>query len=201
MKSFVYMYPIPEFINQEIEWNHNFMGPDNEKEERNAFRKAYKTVLNECIDKRYRINGFQINWAIFDSHPVSDIAEICKEDRIIEAGIDFKTHTIKKIYADNDYLINALEEKGKIENLIVAGFHAFSCVERLAKRAYERGIKTMIDEDLTEFLKWNMFDKGFRVDRYPNYSKERFESMGDLKKHFFDARKEPYFWQDYSKII
>lgn len=49
MKEFVFLYPIPEIINYEIE-NHGW-SEDGGVE---AFRQKYRSMLNRCIDARYR---------------------------------------------------------------------------------------------------------------------------------------------------
>ena len=105
-----------------------------------AFRQKYKTTLNRCIDVRYGQKGFKINYVVFDGSSVSDIIELQKSDKVIEVGLDFKTHTTKRVngeypYPDQDYILNQL---GKTNVIRIAGFHMWDCVEKLAKRAYER---------------------------------------------------------------
>lgn len=198
MNKFIYLYPLPEYIDQEIEWNYNHMNMGNVRKEKAAFRKAYGRILNSCVDERYRKKGFQINWLAFKDHPISEIIEMQKTDKILTAGITFDNHVENKIYPNNDLI---LDNFAGAENLIVSGFHIWDCVEKFAKRAYERGFNVMVDEDLTEFLKFNMFDKGFRIDSHPNYSKERINGMDEfMQKSFFEARNKPYFCRDYRQL-
>jgi len=193
MKQFVFLYPIPEIINFEIE-NHGW----SEKGGIDAFRQKYKTTLNRCIDIRYRQNGFGINYSVFDGSPVSDVIELQKSDKIIEVGLDFKTHRTKQLngeypYPDQDYILNQLNGTSVIR---IAGFHMWDCVEKLAKRAYERGLDTLVDEDLTEFFTGRLRDPDFKIDKYPTYNPRKHqESMFDM---FMEARKErPWLWQNY----
>lgn len=185
MKSFIFLYPIPEIVGWEIE---------------NKFIKKgyYSERLAMCIDSRYRKKGFKINYAVFDGSPVSDVIKIQPSDRIIEVGLDFKTHTTKQqngeyLYPDQDYILNQLNGTKVIR---VAGFHMWDCVERLARRAYERGINTLVDEDLTEFFSMMLKDQDFRVDKYPTYNARKHQ--GRFFDIFMEARKDkPWLWQDY----
>ena len=222
MKQFLFLYPIPEYFNSEIgEGAYRLLGrygddelaekiqksaPEEKErivEERlcelkEEFQRIYRTNLNVCIDLRYRQRGFRINYALFDGSPVSDLVNLQESDRIIRVGMDFKTHTTKQTdgkypYPDQDYILNQL---GEIKVITVSGFHMWSWVEKLARRAYERGIDTLVDEDLTEFLSWQMMRESFRTDQYPSYNpKTDEEGVVDL---FMESRKDkPWLWQDY----
>jgi len=193
MKQFIFLYPIPEFIDFEIEnyaWS--------EKEESDAFRKRYKITLNKCIDTRYRQKGFEINYAVFDKSPISRVIEFKQLDKVIEVGLDFKTHKTKQSdgkypYLNQDHILNQLNKTHVIR---IAGFHMWDCVEKLAKRAYERKLDVLVDEDLTEFFCVRLRDPDFKIDKYPTYNPRKHqESMFNL---FTQVRKEkPWLWQDY----
>lgn len=168
MKEFAFLYPIPEYIDFEIS-NHEW--------HEQGFKNRYGHALNQCIDLRYRQNGFEINYVIFDKHPISDVINIQASDKIIEAGIDYKTHTTKRVdgtylYPDPDYILDQLP---KLKTLTISGFHLWDCVERLAERAHERGLNVLVDEDLTELFAGRLNDPDFRIDR----------------------KGEPWFWQNY----
>lgn len=191
MKEFIFLYPISEIIDFEIK-NHGWM----EKGGIEIFRQKYKTILNQCINFRYRQKDFGINYAIFNGSSVSNVIELQKTDKTIEVGLDFKTHTTKQVdgkylYPDSDYIINQLSGARIIR---IAGFHMWDCVERLARRAYEKGLDILVDEDLTEFFTRRLKDPDFKVDQYPNYNarqKPFFEA-------FMEARKgKPWLWQNY----
>ncbi len=191
--QFIFLYPIPEIIDFEIEKHGR-----REEGGTDAFRQRYASILNECIDARYRQRGFGINYAVFVGSPVSDVIKLQQSDRVIEVGLDLRTHTTKQPngeypYPNQDYILDQLNGASVIR---IAGFHMLDCVERLARRAYERGLDTLVDEDLTEFFAWRIKDPHFRADRYPTYNPRR---DGDSTfKAFTEARKHrPWLWQDY----
>lgn len=187
MAEFVFLYPIPQIINFELkkhDWNKG--GID-------GFKKKYKDTLNKCIDERYRQRNFGINYAIFNDSILSDVIDLRPEDKIIKVGVSFKTHIVEKIYPDQDYILSQLNEATIIK---IAGFHMWDCVEKLAKRAYEKKLNVLVDEDLTEFFPWRLNDEDFRTNRYPTYQprKEGFIFF----KNFIETRKEkPWLWQNY----
>jgi len=223
MKQFVFLYPIPEIIDFEIKRGvYGFRNENKEKEflqrleeaksedEKESirqevlqasiseFRDFYKTQLNSCVDARYRQKGFGINYAVFNGSLVSDVINLQQSDKIIEVGLDFKTHTTKQPngeypYPDEDYILNQLDGTRIIR---VAGFHMWDCVERLAKRAYERRLDTLVDEDLTEFFSGRLRDSDFKIDKYPTYNPRK--NQGFMFDMFIEARREkPWLWQDY----
>lgn len=223
MKQFVFLYPIPEIIDFEIERGaYGFIDDktgsklleklkeaksEQEKEmigreilqlSKRVFRKLYRKQLNVCINERYRKNGFGINYAVFDGSPVSDVIDFQESDRIIEVGLDLATHRTKQSngkypYPDPDYILNRL---GDFQILRIAGFHMWDCVERLAKRAYERGFDTLVDEDLTEFFGRRFRDPDFKTDQYPTYNPRK--SPQSIFEMFMKARKEKHWlWQNY----
>lgn len=193
MKSFVFLYPIPEYINWEIQnWSR--------EEDPNDFRQKYRRILNHCIDVRYRQKGFGITYVLFDGHEISDVVDLRKDDKVIFAGLDFKSHTTELPdgtyrYPDTDYILAQL---GDVEALRVAGFHMWDCVEKLAKNAHEKGIDTLVDEDLTEFFTFRIKHDDFVVDKYPNLGYNLRECDSRHFERFMDVRKErPWLWQDY----
>lgn len=72
----------------------------------------------------------------------------------------------------------------------------WDCVEKLAKRAYEKGLDVLVDEDLTEFFSWRLRDPNFRVDKYSTYNPKKDGPV--FFKNFMEARKQkPWLWQNY----
>lgn len=192
MKEFVFLYPIPEYIetsmqNSGMEGN----GPD-------RFRRKYKKTLNTSIDQRYRQKGFGVNYVVFDGHAVSDAIELQASDRIINAGMDFKTHITKQSNGEYAYPNpdKILDQLGNTDTVRIGGFHLWDCVERLAQTAHKRGLDVLVDEDLTEIFGMMIQNPNFRTDTFPSYDpKKAGKAVFDI---FMQARKtRPWLWQDY----
>jgi len=115
--------------------------------------------------------------------------------------MNFKTHTTKingkYPYPDTDFILNQLEKGG---DLWVTGFHLWDCVQKVAERAYSRGWKTLIDEDLTEALQYRIRDSDFRVDKFLTFNPFAWDDERDksFSAEFLKARSKPWMWQDYS---
>jgi hypothetical protein len=187
MKSFVFLYPIPEYFKAEIQrWGWR-VG--------DGFKEKYSRMLNQCIDARYRQKGFEICYAIFDNHEISDIVNLQPDDKIIPVGIDFKTHTADPpVYPDPDIILAKLGNP-----LRIGGFHMWDCVQKVAQRAYEKGIDTLVDEDLTEFFAFKVgWHDSFAIDRYPSDDpRKRYEYESDFEFFMRARRGKPWLWQDY----
>jgi hypothetical protein len=221
MKQFLFLYPIQDYIDSEI--SKGTYGFHSEKEVKflsrlkkakseeekkiirleaaniigSEFKAFYKRNLNDCIDARYRKKGFGISYLTFNNSPISYIIELQKSDKVIENGVDFKTFTKPKPdgsypYPNSDHILDQL---GEISELRVAGFHMWDCVERVAKRAYQRGLDTLVDEDLTEFFIARLRDSRFDVEKYPTCNPRVSPEFFEV---FMNARKGiPWLWQDY----
>ncbi len=150
MKEFLYLYPIHKFAGSIIgsRWS-------NPAERTNIYRR-----LNEIISYRYRENGYQINWLMFNnfydhSKPDLTLASqelIAPEDKLILAGITFDDLVLRKTYADPAVILTQINSSP--EQLVITGFHLWDCVDKIAEKAYHAGISTIVDEDLTELYFW-----------------------------------------------
>ena len=138
-------------------------------------KKWYKLTLNACIDKRYRQQGYNVFFALLDGTKISDVVDVKHNDRIIYVGMDTKTHRNQRQdgsypYPDNDKILAQL---GNIWKLTISGFHMWDCVEKVAKASHDKGIHTIVDEDLTEFLVQKINNPTFVLNEY---------QMNDLSK-------------------
>ena len=168
------------------------------KEIRAEFRQVYSSKLNQCIDARYRRNGFSIFYAIFDGSHVSDVLDVRPEDKVIQVGMDEITHRTKRPdgtypYPKRDYIIDQMEP---LDTLWVGGFHMWDCVRKLAIRAHQRGIATLVDEDLTEFFASRIKRSDFRIEEFPGYNPK---SEGERNYSFFmrPRKGKPWYYQKY----
>ena len=157
-KAFIFLYPQPDIFDFELGGRSD------------DFKRRYKQALNHTVDLRYRQKGFSINYAILDDSQVSEVIDLQEEDSVLKVGMDSKTHRTERedrtyLYPDQDFI---LEQFGKISVLRVAGFHAYSCCEKLAKRSHERGIDSLIDEELTQFFSMEFERPTFKPDTYPS---------------------------------
>ena len=222
-KAFIFLYPQPDIMDFELRsrshsiktWPREKEFAERSKEAKSEadmqalrkeadedmlseYRKFYGPMLNACIDARYRQREFAIFFALLDGTQISDVLDVRRDDRVIYVGMDAKTHRTKGRdgkypYPSQDYILNQL---GPVSTLRIGGFHMWDCVEKLARRAHERGLGVLVDEDLTEFFGWLIHDRNFKIDGYPNYNPRQ---GGEREfRIFMDARKgKPWLWQDY----
>jgi hypothetical protein len=164
MEALLYLYPIDEYI----DWSLKLMCFSRiVNEGLPSLREKYAAVLNETIDCRYRQNGYQVNFAIFNDKKLSQLVDIQPNDKVLPVGMDFATHTTKRPdgtypYPDINYLLNQL---GDFSKLRVTGFHIGDCVQRVASSALKCRLNVAIDADLTEFLPDFMFSRDFVIDQ------------------------------------
>ena len=165
-KVFLYLYPIKEYTEMFL------LSEDNLYEEWNIKRPL--PILNNCIQKRYRDNGYQV---VFVLYPDKDIFGLIpkEEDQIIYTDILFseaskvdENKNIKKDFKPkypNEQLL--LSQLGDVEELVIGGYHAQDCVKRIGEQAIENGINTIIDLDMTDFF-FQLYrqEEYFRVEQY-----------------------------------
>lgn len=171
-KVFLYLYPIKEYTSM-------FLYHDDKLyDEWNVKRPL--PILNECIQKRYRDNGYQVVYVLY---PDKDIFGIIpkEEDRIIYTDILFSENSAvdengkeKKDFIPkypNEQLL--IKQLGDIEELVIGGYHFSDCVKRVGETALNMGINAVIDLDLTD-----LFFNLYKQEDYFNikeYSPENFK--------------------------
>lgn len=200
-KVFLYLYPIEEFTRIFI------LEDDKLYDEWDIQRPL--PILNECIEKRYRTNGYKV---VFAMYPDKEIFGLDKkdEDKIIYTDITFKQASgydeesrekpkEEIMYPDEQFLISQL---GNVDKLVVGGYHYSDCVRRLSEEAIECGIDTIVDLDLTDlffglykqedYFKIEEYDK----ERYKNY---RIEFVKFLDNNYENnSEYEEKFLKNYS---
>jgi hypothetical protein len=153
----------------------------------NYFRPIYSKKLNSCIHHRYRRRGFQIVFLMADYEFEIGYVDVKSEDQVVYVRDKIKDgrfypapgHVLKKILP--------------VDILRIGGFHMWDCVQKFAKAAHNKGVDTLVDEDLTEFFGFRMHERDFRVKTYPNYKpSEQWRSL------FIKTRRgKPWLWQNY----
>src|SRR3989344_2988147 len=186
-KSFLFLYPQEEIFAYELR----------NKDE--SFVRKYQSMLNECIDRRYRQKGFSITYALLDDCCVWEGIVVRETDAIIKVGMDAHTHHTaingKYPYPDEEQIISQL---GKIELLRVGGFHTYDCCSRVARRAYEKGMDVLVDEDLTQFFPLVFEHSHFKIDDYPLVNPRDEIIRQHLWELFLaNRRNKPWFIQNF----
>lgn len=187
-KIFLYLYPIKEytsmflFSNDELYDNWNIKRP--------------LPILNECIQKRYRDNYYQV---VFVLYPDKDIFGIIpkSEDKVIYTDVTFKEFSaideIGKMKKDfvpkypNSKLL--IEQLGDIDKLVVGGYHAQDCVQKVAQTAFDLGIETLIDLDMTDYF-FSLYrnETYFNINQYSpkKYKEYAYSKTKRYTTHFID---------------
>ena len=163
---FLYLYPIEEYIKMFIYPDDNLY--DEWKVERPL------PILNECIQKRYRNNAYQVVFALYPDKKIYGI-DVQKEDKIIFTDVLFeqasacdnqgtiKSNFIPK-YPNERQLI---EQLGNVNKLVIGGYHFSDCTKKVGEAALTMGIDTMIDLDLTDlFFSLYRQKEYFNVEQY-----------------------------------
>lgn len=171
-KVFLYLYPIKEYTSM-------FLFHDDKLYDEWNVKKPLP-VLNECIQKWYRDNGYQVVYVLY---PDKDIFGIIpkEEDRIIYTDILFSENSAvdengkeKKDFVPkypNEQLL--IEQLGDVEELVIGGYHFSDCVKRVGETALNMGINTVIDLDLTDLF-FNLYKQEEYFD-LKEYNPEKFK--------------------------
>ena len=126
------------------------------------FSKEEIKLLNQAIDLRYRQKGYQIYYAIFPDIKES-ILSLDSKDTIIKTNTSYWVLAYRFRYP-NEYKL--LKHLGKIDKLVICGFHLPDCIKKVARVAVENKINTMVDMDLSELFPRISAKYSFEVDNY-----------------------------------
>lgn len=198
-KIFLYLYPIEEYTKI-------FLFNDDSNYDKWNIKRPLP-IIDECIQKRYRDNDYEIVFALYPDRQLFGLAKK-EEDKIIYTDILFseasaydengkeKENFVPK-YPNEMHILNQL---GIIDELVVGGYHANDCVKRVAEAANELGIDTLIDLDLTDFF-FNLYRKEdyFRVEEYS--PKRYYEYMKAKATEYHDENFEEGFKKTFASDV
>lgn len=194
-RVFLYLYPIEEYTRI-------FLCP-NIYYESNHLEHPFD-VLNRTIDKRYRQKGYEIVYAMYPDKKVHGI-HLEKTDKLIYTDITFTEASgyrpdgsEKKeeeiVYPSEEHLLYQI---GLVDELIIGGYHYSDCVKKVALTAYNSGINTLVDLDLTDLFfslhnKPNYFNiEEYNLERYKEYRRSQCYSKWE-KENFDRCFEELY---------
>lgn len=175
-KVFLYLYPIKEYASKV-----NF------SDDKESF-----TLLNECIQKRYRDNGYRVIFALYPDKDMFGI-ETTQDDKIIYTDITFEDACEVDINGNkkkdfipkypNEQLL--IEQLGDVDKLVIGGYHFSDCVKRVGEMALSMGINTIVDLELTDlffslYMQNYCFDVySYEPQRYKEYMVNKFKIYGE----------------------
>lgn len=174
-KIFLYLYPIEEYMSSLM------------TEKDKSIR-----ILNECIQKRYRDNNYKVIFVLYPDKKIygiftEDADTIIYTDVLFEEATSIDKNGNKKLNFKPKYPSEKLliEQLGKVDKLVIGGFHAQDCVKKVGEFALKSGIDTIIDLDITDFFFHLYNDKNyFRIEgynpiRYKQYIINKMNRYGD----------------------
>ena len=160
-------------------------------------RRGCIPLFNECIQKRYLNNGYELVVVRYKGYRSAFTGGIINLpiERIITA--DITSDEQLKTYADFENIAKEITKKD-YSQIAVGGFHCFDCVEKLAKEIYEVNKDVVIDSDLTEqfdfvskyYKDWNLsqFNPILKIEN----SKNSFGwTSADLLRKILDRYNHP----------
>ena len=142
-KQFLFLYPISDYFQTLIGW------------EISGFKEYTLRRVSDIVDKRYRQERFDVNWGFFAGKKanVPDISigqkgiNIRHSDRKLSSGVRYNVHAGNTVHPNPSYILDQLPPH---TTLVVAGFHQWNCVDKVASASYKRGINVYVDEDITD---------------------------------------------------
>lgn len=163
-RVFLYLYPIEKYqrvlmCSDKYYENHDLENPI--------------IVMNECIKKRYKDNGYEVLIANYPDEKVYGISSD-NIDRIINVDVIFSEASgyredgsekpLEEVkYPSEKYLF---EQIGEIDEIVIGGFHEADCVRRVAEYFLKNGVDTMVDLELTDFL--------YHLYKQPYFNREKY---------------------------
>jgi hypothetical protein len=186
MKYLLLLYPIQPYVDVFISGE--------SPEEKLKLAILYQRIIRE------RYPDFQVV-CVFFSKPCEtkepDLSQkwdhfLLEKRYIIRAcGVTFIDHCKERIYPEESKILALCP--GRIDELIVGGFHFSDCVDKLAKYAHELRIKVFVDEDLTELFLYGAGGKrGIPISRKASRRRIRrhLRRSGALLEFIRESRRE-----------
>lgn len=171
-KVFLYLYPIKEYIIDSLNCDDKLY---------NEWKvKGTIPILDECIQKRYRDNGYQVVYVLYPDKQMFGIIPK-EEDRIIytdilfseNSAIDENRNTKKDFIPKYPNVQLLITQLGDIEELVIGGYHFSNCVKRVGEMALNMGINTVVDLDLTDLF-FTLYNQEGYLD-FKEYNPEKFK--------------------------
>lgn len=192
-KVFLYLYPIEEY-------NRVFLHSDEFYNQMN--RDKPFSILDECIQKRYREHGYQIVYVLYSDKEMFGVSLVPGDKKIytdisFEEASGYNKDGSKKSkddikYPNEQYLI---EQLGNVVEIVIGGFHFGDCVKRVAEYCYQSGIDTLVDLEMTDLF-FNLYYKDyFRVDEYSldRFKQYQFQRFSGMELAFFEKQFEAMY--------
>lgn len=197
-KVFLYLYPIEEYTKM-------FLFGDDRLYDKYITNNPLQ-ILNKCIQKRYRANGYQIVFALYPDRNIFGVTPE-ENDKIIYTNVTFDEASACDSKGNinltpkypNEHLL--LEQLGDINELVVGGYHATDCVKRVGETALTMGINTIVDLELTDlFFSLYKQEDYFNIEeynplRFKNHMLSKSKRYGEEfdEKHFNDLYSSPVY--------
>ncbi len=189
--KFVFLYPLKDIVDFELERGSMlYHGNNASQSDKEKFKSTFMETLDSCIQSRYREKGYDVSFVACSDSEVSQYVPVRGESELSLLEMDESEYFSRLFngeypYADSEHM---LEKIMPVDKLVIGGFHLWFSVDNLARRAYERGIDTLVDEDLTELLPARMKEESFRKDEYPSINPVAVN--GSIPDEFYDKRKK-----------
>lgn len=189
-KIFLYLFPIKEYTSFFL------FHDDSLYDEWHVERPL--PILEKCLQKRYRDNGYEIVFVTYSNREVFGITPkhneaIIKTDVTFDenSAIDSNGNKKKNFTPKYPNVQDIIDYLGDVKKLVVGGYHYNDCVKRIASLAQIKGIKTSIDLELTDlFFSVYQSREYFKIDEY---DPERFKThmmSGDIEFGYDIALKQ-----------